>query len=195
LKTFDSLIIGMMILISGVLGTIVLFMLTLGSNFMIFLVRRDPELIPNEYITLLYVIVILIISGLIIFCVIIPLNNKFRFITKLRKEDIESSPEKKFSPSITLAKDKKPRKKINLNFFSKIRRKKKQPMPIKQIKISKSEISAPNIPQYSESVITRAVDMSLMPSKAELLRAAMMALDKSETELAREFVKHAKKAE
>ena len=185
----------MMILISGVLGTIVLFVLTLGSNFMIFLVRRDPEIIPNEYITLLYVIVILIIFGLMVFWAIIPLNNKFRFISKLRKKDIEPSPEKKFSPSVTLAKDKKPRKQINLNFFSKIRRKKKQTMPVRQIEISEPEITPTNIPQYSEPVITGVVDKSLMPSKADLLRAAMMALDKGETELAREFVKHAKKAE
>lgn len=185
----------MMILISGVLGTIVLFVLTLGSNFMIFLVRRDPELIPNEYITLLYVIVILIIFGLMVFWAIIPLNNKYRFIPKLRKKDIEPSPEKKVSPSVTLAKVKKPRKQINLNFFSKIRRKKKQTIPVKQIETSKPEIATTNMPQHSEPVITGVVDKFLTPSKAELLRAAMLALDKSETELAREFVKHAKKAE
>jgi hypothetical protein len=186
----------MMILITGVLGTIVLFVLALGSNFMIFLVRRDPELIPNGYITLLYAIVMLMIFSLIIFWLIIPLNNKFHFFPKLGKKNIESPTGKKISSLIKIERardtDKKSHKRINLNFFSKIKRKKMQTLSAEQIEITKSANMLTKKPSYSRPIISGAVNKTIMPSKAELLRASMMALDKGENELAREFIKHAK---
>lgn len=185
MKTFDSLIIGMAVFIAGLLGTILIFAMTLGSTFMIFLMRRDPELISETYLTLFYLCIILIIICVVYFWAIIPLNNKFHFLPKIKRN--KAVPIHNKQESVYEAKIETGKSKLKFGFFPRIRGKKEKSIIEKQVSDEDTKID------IERKLISDIKDTTIPPNKSELLRAAIMALDHGETELAREFMKYVKK--
>ncbi len=92
MKTINSLIVGFILFILGIVGIIQFFFFFIGSVTISALGQllsgEKFEFWPFLFRTIFYLCLILTIIGPIFFWIIIPFNNKFHFVIRLRKRGI-----------------------------------------------------------------------------------------------------------